>query len=75
VGSCHHGTARPQVAVGRDGLQIRREAVFVLKGSGGQRIRDDPPACVLDKGLKLLTVKKADCYEMLKQGLGVGGLL
>jgi hypothetical protein len=28
---CHHGTARPQVADGGDGLQIRRVAANILK--------------------------------------------
>jgi hypothetical protein len=31
VGPCHHGTERPRVADGKDGLQIRRVAANILK--------------------------------------------
>jgi hypothetical protein len=49
--SCHQGMARPQVADGRDGLQIWRVAANILNKQSRTAQRGGHPAWVLGVGL------------------------
>jgi len=48
---CHHGMARPQVANGREGLQIWRVAPNILNKQSWTADMGDPPAWGLGEGL------------------------
>jgi hypothetical protein len=72
---CHHGTARPQVADGGDGLQIWRVATNILNKQS--RTADNGWSSSLMSGMGLTTPyrKKKACYEMSQRASVLGRIL
>jgi hypothetical protein len=68
---CHHGMARPQVAVGGDAHQIRKVAANILYNLSRTADRDDPPVWRLGVGITTPRRKKA-LLRKITSSLGPG---
>jgi len=75
MGPSHHGTERPLVADGGNGLQIRKVAANILNKQSLTADNGWPSSLLVGRVSNSSSPKTFNLFRNVTQGTGVGGLL